>query len=237
MGSLFDVNFLVESVPEVLSYLPVTLELAAVASLIGLALGFLIALARYFHVRVLSQVCVAFVSIMRGTPAMCQLLLAYYGIPILLRIVNYQFGTELAVSTADPMAFAIVAMGLNAAAFMSETIRSCMESVDSGQLEACYSVGLTSGQAIWHVVLPQAFASALAPLGNTVIGVVKDTSLVFNISVIEMMSAAKIIGARNYRFFEVYVVVSVIYWVICFLLERLIDVCERRLRKHERRDA
>lgn len=234
MSSVFSVEFLIQSVPDILSYLPVTLELAAAAFALGLALGFLIALVRYFEVPVLTPICQAFVSIMRGTPAMCQLLLAYYGLPVALQAINEQWGTGFSVNGIPPMAFAIVALSCNGAAFMSETIRSSMLSVGREQLEACYSVNMTPWQAVWHVVLPQALSSAIAPLGNTAISMVKDTSLVFNISVVEMMAEAKIVGARGFRFFEVYIVVSAIYWVCCFVLERLLNLLERHSRRYER---
>lgn len=233
-GAVFDVGFLVQSVPDVLSYLPVTLGIALVSFAIGLVLAFLIALVCFFDVRVLSQLSRVFVSLMRGTPAMCQLLLAYYGLPVALQAVNQKFGTGLSVNGIPPIAFAIVALSLNGAAFMSETIRSAMLSVGAEQLEACYSVNMTRWQAVWYVVLPQAFATALAPLGNTAISMLKDTSLVFNISVVEMMAEAKIVGARGFRFFEVYIVVSLIYWACCFVLERLISLLEKRSRHFER---
>lgn len=233
-STVFDVDFLVKSIPEVLAYLPVTLEIAFVAFAIGLVLAFAIALVRFFNVRVLSQLSRVFVSIMRGTPAMCQLLLAYYGLPVALQAINQEWGTSLSVNGIPPIAFAIIALSLNGAAFMSETLRAAMLSVGDDQLEACYSVNMTRWQAVWHVILPQALATAVAPLGNTAIGMLKDTSLVFNISVIEMMAEAKIVGARAFRFFEVYIVVSLIYWVCCFILERLISLLERRSRHYER---
>lgn len=233
-GAVFDADFLIRSIPEVLAYLPVTLEIAFLSFAIGLAIAFLIALARFFDVRVISPLTRAFVSIMRGTPAMCQLLLAYYGLPVALQAINEQWGTELSVNGIPPIAFAVVALSLNGAAFMSETIRSAMLSVGTDQLEACYSVNMTRWQAVRYVIMPQAFATALAPLGNTAISMLKDTSLVFNISVVEMMAEAKIVGARGFRFFEVYIVVSLIYWVCCFVLERLISLLEKRSRHFER---
>ncbi len=233
-GKVFDIDFMMQAVPQVLAYLPVTLEIAAISFVLGLVLAFLIALTRFFEIRVLSQVSRVFVSIMRGTPAMCQLLLAYYGLPVALQAINQQWGTALSVNGIPPIAFAVIALSMNGAAFMSETIRSAMLSVSEDQIEACYSVNMTRWQAVRYVVLPQAAATALAPLGNTAISMLKDTSLVFNISVVEMMAEAKIVGARAFRFFEVYIVVSLIYWVCCFVLERLIAVLERRSRHFER---
>ena len=107
--------------------------------------------------------------------------------------------------------------------------------MDAGQLEACYSVNMTTRQALTRVILPQAFSVALPPLGNSFISLVKETSLVFNISVVEIMAAAKIVGSRSFRFFEVYIVVALIYWVCCFILERLLGFLEKHVRRYERR--
>ena len=118
---------------------------------------------------------------------------------------------------------------------MSETIRGAMLAVDAGQLEACYSVNLSTWQALRRILLPQAFTNALPALGNSFISLLKETSLVFNISVIEMMAQAKITGSRSYRFFEVYIVVALIYWAVCFLMERGMSLLEKRIRVYERR--
>lgn len=144
MGKIFDLGFMFSTVPEILSYLPVTLKIAFISGAISLVLGFLIALVRYFHIRVLSPICKAYISLIRGTPAMVQLLVAYYGIPIMLKSLNAQLGTGLSVNGVPAEVFAIVALSMNSAAFMSETIRSAMLSVDAGQLEACYSVNMTT---------------------------------------------------------------------------------------------
>ncbi len=166
---------------------------------------------------------------------MVQLLVAYYGIPIFLKGINESIGTNFNVMGISANVFAVAALSLNSGAFMSETIRSAILSVEAGQLEACYSVNMTTMQAMRRVVLPQAFAVALPPLGNSLISLLKETSLIFNISVIEMMAAAKIVGARSFRFFEVYIVVALIYWVCCFILERILILMEKHVRVYERR--
>lgn len=225
---------MISVVPEILSYLPVTLEIAVISGIIALILGFLVALTRYFHVKVLSQIALVYISFIRGTPAMVQLIIAYYGIPVFLKAINAEFGLNLSVNGIPAIVFAIIALSLNSAAFMSETIRSAMLAVDPGQLEACYSVNMSTAQAMIHIVLPQAFTVALPPLGNSFISLLKETSLVFYISVVEMMAAAKIVGSRSFRFFEVYIVVALIYWGCCLILERLLALLERRSRRYER---
>lgn len=235
MGKVFDLGFMFSTVPSIAGKLPVTLWIAALSGVIALALGFIIAMIRYFNVRILTGLSKLFVSFMRGTPAMVQLLVAYYGVPILLRGLNESIGTNFSVNGIPAAAFAVFALSLNSGAFMSETIRGAMLAVDAGQLEACYSVNLSTWQALRRILLPQAFTNALPALGNSFISLLKETSLVFNISVIEMMAQAKITGSRSYRFFEVYIVVALIYWAVCFLMERGMALLEKRIRVYERR--
>ena len=235
MGKIFDIQFMISTIPQIGSKLPVTLWIAFLSGFIALILGFIIAMILYFNVRVLSPLCKLFVSFMRGTPAMVQLLVAYYGVPILLRGMNEGLGTRFSVNGIPAAAFAVFALSLNSGAFMSETIRGAMMAIDAGQLEACYSVNLSTGQALRRIILPQAFTNALPALGNSFISLLKETSLVFNISVIEMMAQAKITGSRSYRFFEVYIVVALIYWAVCFLMERVLAVVEEKVRRYERR--
>ena len=225
MGKIFSVEFLIQSIPQIAVYLPITLLITIASCVAGLIVGFFIALARYFEVRVLKTVAKVYISFIRGTPTMVQLVLVYYGIPILLRVIN----------GIHPVVFAIITLGLNAAAYMSEIIRSALMSVDEGQVEACYSLNMTKWQALISVVIPQAFVVALPSLGNNFISLLKETSLVFNIAVVDIMAQARIVGARSYRYFEVYIAVSLIYWVCCMLLERLLAKIETYVRRKERR--
>ena len=235
MGKIFDLQFMISTILQIAGKLPVTLWIAFLSGIIALILGFLVAMVRYFNLRVLSPLCKLYVSFMRGTPAMVQLLVAYYGIPILLRGMNESLGTRFSVNGIPASAFAVFALSLNSGAFMSETIRGAMMAVDAGQLEACYSVNLSTPMALRRIILPQAFTNALPALGNSFISLLKETSLIFNISVIEMMAQAKITGSRSYRFFEVYIVVALIYWAVCILMERALGFMENRVRRYERR--
>ena len=228
MGKIFSVEFLIQSIPQIAVYLPITLLITIASCVAGLIVGFFIALARYFEVRVLKTVAKVYISFIRGTPTMVQLVLVYYGIPILLRVMNEACGIH-------PVVFAIITLGLNAAAYMSEIIRSALMSVDEGQVEACYSLNMTKWQTLISVVIPQAFVVALPSLGNNFISLLKETSLVFNIAVVDIMAQARIVGARSYRYFEVYIAVSLIYWVCCMLLERLLAKIETYVRRKERR--
>jgi His/Glu/Gln/Arg/opine family amino acid ABC transporter permease subunit len=234
MGKIFDIGFMIQSVPEILTALPLTLLLALISAVIGLGIALFVALIRYFNIRVLSPLCQVYVSYIRGTPMLVQIMLVYFGIPLLLRALNVYLGTNFNINGVPRLVFAIIALGFNAGAYMSETIRSSLLAVDVGQLEAAYSVNMTVGQTLMRIVIPQAFSIAIPPLANTLVSLIKETSLVFTISIIDLMARAKIVGARGYRFFEIYVVVSIIYWVICTFISRLLAAAEKGSRKHER---
>ncbi|MDR2393745.1 MAG: amino acid ABC transporter permease [Treponema sp.] len=237
MGRIFDPAFMLQSTPEILTALPVTLFLAFIAGGIGLIIAFGVALVRYFNVRFLTGLCKAYVSYIRGTPALVQIMLVYFGIPLILRALNEYLGTGFNVNGVPRMVFAIVALSFNAGAYMSETIRSALLAVDVGQLEAAYSVNMSVRQALVRIVVPQAFGIALPPLANTLVSLIKETSLVFTISIIDLMARARIVGSRGYRFFEIYVVVSIIYWILCTGVGRLLGMAEKQARKYERNIA
>lgn len=229
MAKLFDFNMVISEIPSLLEYLPVTLELTLVAAIIGLVLGLLIALARMNKIPVLSQLAVAFISVIRGTPILVQLYLIYFGIPIALKYYNFSHGTEYNINAIPGIVFAMIALGLNQSAFDSETIRSALQSVDKGQIEAARSIGMSNWQVLRRIIIPEAFSVALLPLGNSIINLIKGTSLAFTCSVVEMTAQGKIIAGRNYRYFEIYCSLAIIYWVITFILERLVQWVENRI--------
>ena len=153
---------------------------------IGLFLGLIIAIIRVYKVPVLSQISVAFVSVIRGTPILVQLYVTYFGIPLALKYFNYYHGTSYNVNAIPGFVFAMIALGLNQSAFDSETIRSAILSVDKGQLEAAKAIGMTNWQVLRRVIIPQASGVAFVPLGNSIIGLIKGTSLAFTCSVVEL---------------------------------------------------
>ena len=222
MAKLFDVKLVFTQIPELLKYLPTTLYLTAIALVIGLVVGLLIALIRMKKIPVLNQIAIAFVSVMRGTPIIVQLYITYFGIPIALKYINY-------INAVPGIVFAMIALGLNQSAFDSETIRAAIQSVDRGQIEAAKSIGMSGFQVLRRVILPQAGSVALLPLGNSLIALIKGTSLAFTCSVVEMTAAGKILAGRNYRYFEAYCTLAIIYWVLTFILERVLALIEKKI--------
>jgi putative amino-acid transport system permease protein len=205
---MFKVSYFFEILPVIASKINVTLELTIVSAIFALLVGVVVAVIGYYKVPVLYQVTRVYVSVMRGTPIVAQLYFFYYGVALYSAIVK---------DMAPLMAVSVV-MSMNMGAFMSESIRGALLSVDEGQKEAAYSLGMTNYQLAVRVIIPQAVRVALPPLFNDVINLVKMTSLAFMLGVPDIMGAAKIEGARTFRYFEIYAVVMLLYWLIIFVL-------------------
>lgn len=234
-GSLIDIKYIFTTIPEIMTKLPITLFIAFTATLIGLVLGMLIALVRFFHIKVLSQLATVFISFIRGTPMVIQLYIVYYGIPIVLSAIASSTGSEFDIRAIPGTFFAILAFGLNTAAYMSESFRSALSSVEAGQFEACKSLHYSTWNSLRRVILPQAFVIALPTLTSSFLAMIKNTSLAFCIAVVDIMAHAKIIGSRSYRYFEIYIAVSIIYWPICAFVERLLLTLEKRLSRFSKK--
>lgn len=230
MGKLFDVSLVFTSIPELLKKLPITLELALSAMLLGLALGLAMAIIKMKKIKILTQITNLLISLLRGTPVIVQLYVAFFGIPMFFQAINQKFGTDLAVAKIPGFAYAMVALGLNQAGFMAEIIRSALQSVDNGQIEAAHALGMTYPQALRRIILPEAIEVALPTLGNSLISIIKGTSLAFTCAVVEITAQGQIIAGKTYRYFEVYVSLAIIYWVITLIIEQLIRIIENKIR-------
>ncbi|CQR23134.1 putative amino-acid ABC transporter permease [Yersinia enterocolitica] len=195
-----------------------TLQLSLGGMFFGLALGFMLAMMRLSRFLPLSLLSRFYVSIFRGTPLIAQLFMIYYGLP--------QFGIEL-----DPMPAALIGLSLNTAAYTSETLRAAISSIEKGQWEAAASIGMTRWQTLYRVILPQAGRTALPPLGNSFIGLVKDTSLAATIQVPELFRQAQLVTSRTLEVFTMYLAASLIYWIMATLLSAL----QNRLEAHVNR--
>lgn len=235
-SKLFDLQLVFQRIPAILSYLPVTLQLVLCSTALSLIVGSLVALVKINRIPVLRQICAFYVSFARGTPSIVQLYLIFYGMPMALRAMNMYWGTSFS-TTAPSMLCAVIAFTFNEGAYASENIRAALESVDRGQREAALSIGMTPVQAFFRITLPEALVVALPPLGNSFIGSIKNTSLAFTCAVVEMTAGAKLLASRDYRYFEMYVSLALIYWAITFAVSRALTWAERRLRCDEKEVA
>ena len=210
-------NILVDSFPKLLGYgIRVTVPLTIFSFAIALTVALIVALIQYANVKGLRQVCRFYIWITRGTPLLVQLYIAFFGLP--------SIGITL-----DAFVAAMLVIGFNEGAYMAETIRGALESVSRGQLEAGYCVGMTFPKIMWHVVLPQAFRTAFPALGNSMIAMLKETSMAATITVMEMFRQAQVINGRVYESFGLYVEVALIYLAFCTILSWLQKRGEKRL--------
>lgn len=236
MENLLDIGFLIESFPAIVARLPITIGIAVGSMILSLFLGLATALIKIYRVPVLKTISSFYVSFIRGTPLLVQIYLVFYGIPKVIYFLQTEYGwlQNVDVNIISPEIYALLAFSINLGAYLSETIRSAIESVDRGQFEAAKAIGMSPTQMMLKIIFPQALTVAIPNLGNMFISTIKDTSLVFIIGVIDIMGQAKIMGSRGLAFFEVYIAVSIIYWILCIIVERLLTLVEKRARRYER---
>ncbi|MEW4323836.1 amino acid ABC transporter permease [Chromobacterium vaccinii] len=193
-----------------------TLLFALVAMVLGLALGFAVAMVRVAKLPVLSQLAAFYVSAMRGTPLLVQIFVIYYGLP--------GVGLEL-----DPVPAGVLALTLNVAAYLSESLRGGIAGVAKGQWDAAFSLGFTWWQTMRYIIAPQALRLSVPSLSNSLISLIKDTSLVSVITVTELMLATKEVIAQTFQPLPLYLAAAAIYWALSALFERLQRHVENRL--------
>ena len=216
-------DILVDSFPKILiPGLTVTLPLTAIAFSIAMVIAVAAALAQFARVPVITQICRLYIWIFRGTPLLVQLFVVFFGMP------------KIGI-TIDPFPAAVIVFSLNEGAYCAETVRAALESVPAGQLEAGLCAGLSYLQTMRRIILPQAMRTAFPPLSNSLIAMVKDTSLAANITVVEMLRATEQINARVYEPLALYIEVGLIYLLVSTVLTWLQRVGEKRLGAYENR--
>ncbi|MBR4668850.1 MAG: amino acid ABC transporter permease [Butyrivibrio sp.] len=199
-------ELIVSSFPKILEYgVKVTLPLAVIAFILSTILAVFVAMIQYANVPVIRQICRLYIWIIRGTPLLVQLMVAFYGLPLL--------GIR-----SNPLVMAIIVFAINEGAYSAETMRAAMEAVPAGQLEAGYCVGMNYMQIMWHIILPQAFRTAFPSLFNALISMVKDTSLASSITVVEMFTRTKQIAGQSYNYLPLYIEVAFVYLLFCTIL-------------------
>ncbi len=206
------------AVPVLMTGVGYTLLFAVSSMVLGLALGFAVALVRIAKVPLLSQLAALYVSMMRGTPLLVQIFVIYYGLP--------SVGIEF-----EPVTAGILALTLNVAAYLSESLRGAMAGVERGQWDAALSLGLGWWQAVRFVIAPQAVRLAVPSLANSLISLIKDTSLVSVITVSELMMATKDVIAQTFQPLPLYLMAAAIYWVLSAAFEQVQKRVERKLHR------
>ena len=211
-------SLLREAAPTMLQGAGYTLLFALAAMLGGLAIGLPVALLRIAPSAALRGPATLYVSLMRGTPLLVQIFVIYYGLP--------SIGIEF-----TPLTAGVLALSLNSGAYLSESLRGAIASIGSGQWRASFSLGLGYWQTLHYVVLPQALRVAVPSMSNTLISLIKDTSLVSVITVTELMLATKEVIATTFRPLPLYIAAAAVYWLMSLAFEALQRRAEARLNR------
>ena len=231
LGDIFRLQLFLNFLPMLIRAVPVALLITFVAFFCGLVIGLLAAICKIRRVPFLHHFVTVYISFFRGTPLLVQLFIAYFGFPILMRDINIAFNLNIDVTGIKPIAYALIVFSLNTGAYLTETVRSAIEAIDEGQREAAYSIGMTGWQTNYRIILPQAFLVALPNLGNTIIALVKDTSLAYTITIIEILNRARLLASGYSRTFEAYFGAALVYWVICLFVEFIAKILEKWLKR------
>jgi len=214
-------DLLQQAAPVMLTGTAYTLLFALSSMAGGLVLGFLLAVARIVPWRLIQWPAAVYVSLMRGTPLLVQIFVVYYGLP--------SIGVEF-----SPLAAGVLTLSLNSSAYLSESLRGAIIGVGKGQWNASYSLGMTYLQTLTNVVVPQAVRIAVPSMSNSLISLIKDTSLVSVITVTELMLSTKEIIAVTFRPLPLYIAAALVYWLLSIGFETLQHRLEQRLgRAHQ----
>lgn len=224
-----DFTFIMYALKELSKVIPFTLFLAFTPIVLGFVIGLIIAFIRMSDVKILKTCANFYVSFYRGTPVIMHIFIIYFGFTSLAQEL-FSFSLN-----AIPLyVFVLIALTLNAGAFLSEIIRSGILSVSKGQIEAAQSIGMTMSQVFTRIIFPQAIVAAIPNLTNICTAFLHATSIAFLISVTEITGTANIIAASNLKFLEAFIAAAVIYWVISILIELVSSKIEQKVTKHVR---
>ncbi|MDY3115441.1 MAG: amino acid ABC transporter permease [Sutterella sp.] len=218
----YDLALVTNSIPLLIKGAGITLEITAMAVGLGLILGLFLGLAQLSHTRFLRWPAKVYVDVIRGTPLLVQIFIIYFALP---NIIGHRI---------DPFIAAVTACSLNSGAYIAEIFRAGIQSISIGQMRAGLSLGMTTGQTMRYIVLPQAFKRIIPPLGNEFIAMMKDTSLVSVIGFEELTRSGQLIIAETYATMEIWSVVAVLYLVMTLTITQIVGFLERRLRLVER---
>ena len=214
----FDISLIIDSLPLLGIGAMVTIEITAVAVALGTLIGLFVGIAelsRYWYFRIPSKIYVDFI---RGTPLLVQIFIIYFALPIILGV------------RVEPFVAAVAACSINSGAYVAEIFRAGIQSIDKGQMEAGRSLGMSWGQTMIHIVIPQAFRRIIPQLGNEFIAMLKDSSLVSVIGFEELTRKGQLIIASTYCSLEIWTAVAIIYLIMTLSITRFVAFLEKRFK-------
>lgn len=218
----FDSNLIIQSLPTLLIGAGLTIKITAISVALGVAIGLIVGVARISENKPLRALAICYIDFLRGTPLLVQIFLIYFALPALIG------------QRVDPFFAAIAACSINSGAYVAEIFRSGIQSIDKGQMEAGRSLGLSWGQTMRYIVLPQAIKRVIPQVGNEFIALLKDSSLVSVIGFEELTRSGQLIIARTYASLEIWPCVAVIYLIMTLAISRFVAFLERRYRTDDK---
>lgn len=227
---MFDTDVLIEDLSSILSAVPDTLGMALAIFVFSTIIGSLFALIEYRRIAVLRELVVAYKIAFKGVPMVIVIFLAYYGLPPALQFVASLLGMQLNARAIPNWVIIIVALTACVAAFQAEVVKGALNSFDTGQADAAYSLGYKSSQLFRRILFPQVIVAAIPDLANSFMVIMKALSLAFAIEVVDIFAQAQLTAALNYYYLEAFVIAVVIYMAIAYIVTRIADMTERALR-------
>ncbi|SFS58073.1 ABC transporter substrate-binding protein/permease [Paenibacillus sp. 453mf] len=200
-----------------------TLLLSALGVIFGFLIGLIITLVRMSGLKILAWLGTAYVEVLRGTPMLVQLMIIHYGLALV-------FGINL-----SPLQSGVITLSINSSAYLAEIFRAGIQGVDKGQMEAARSLGMTRGASLRHIILPQAMKTVLPAIGNEFITIIKESSIISVIGMMDIMYQANTVRSITYQGLSPYIIAAVIYFILTFMLSKLLGAFERKLRTSDKR--
>lgn len=229
MGFQFDLTFLLHELVVSIRFIPVVLLLAVAPLAAGLILGTGVAVVRLLSIPFAAKALAMAVVFLRGVPLILQLTILYLTVSLSFDSAARFLGLSMTAKDLSITLIAVIGLSINATVYLSEVMRTALQSVSAGQYEAAYSVGMTTGQVLKRIVIPQALPVAVPLIGSNFIGLIKGSAIASLISVVEIINATLYEASGNYKFLEAYVAAAIIYWALCILVERLVALLENRV--------
>jgi L-cystine transport system permease protein len=230
-------KFLIDTFFVALSGISITLLVTIVSLIIALPLGFLLAMTRINRIPVIQRIAQIYVSFVRGTPIIIQIFIIYSSIPLILKAFFDKYNIQLDIYKINPIWYALIIFSFSTTALLIEVFRSALGTVKKEQLEAAYSVGLTTFQAYRRIIIQQVLVVALPNLCTTTVNLIKATSLGYAMSLPEITLNAKVAANMGYNYVEAYLDIFIIYLILCMTVEYIFKVLEKRLSKYKMANA
>lgn len=229
-----DIPFIWVAFKEIAKAIPLTLMLAIVPVVIGFFIGLTVTLIREYKVKGLYAIVNGYVSFFRGTPAIMHIMLIYFGIPMVLDSIIQSLDLSFQTNKIPIALYVLLALSLTAGAYLSEIIRAGISSVSKGQIEAAYSIGMSTPQALGRILIPQALAKSIPNFTNISVGFLHTTSIAFLVSQKELTGTANIVASSNLKFLESFIAAGLIYWGISLIMEGVFHLMEKRVQKYSK---